>query len=306
MKKILLLSIFAALFLYSCASNKSNEDTSTAKEKFLYVDSDHLNVATFNIEWLGDGVDDKVSRTDIDIERIADIIIDSELDIIGLQEIENPKALDRLIAFLPGYAYKLANDGYVQNVGVLYKNTIEVKEIGMYMPVRVRENRTRPGFVFEAKKGNFDFIGMVVHFKSTSRYDNTEQKRLDSYQMRKEQSQAVAFWADSILKSSDERDLFVLGDFNDNPNRENQKNLMSITSYPMLSFLTADLVNCKNPQRWDVIDHIVVSESAKRRFIPGSERVYNFFAAHREEIAEGISDHCPVIATFEITSPDND
>lgn len=300
---LLLLSFIA----FSCASSDQDERSQKEQNAFKFIDSEHINIATFNIKWLGDGIDDKEPRSNAEYSKIAEVIMDIEADVIGVQEIENAAAIEKLLPYLEDkYAYYVGEEGGEQNCGVIYRKDIELETLGEYMPLAVREDRTRPGFVFKARKGNFDFIAMVVHFKSTSRYDDTDEKRLASFQMRKEQSARAVFWADSIIKNTNERDIFIMGDFNDNPLRTKTQNLMSFKSYPMLSFITAEMRSCKNPRHWDLIDHIVISREAKYRFIPGSERVFNFHSGLSEKLADAISDHCPVIATFDITKPDND
>jgi len=134
-----------------------------------------LTVATFNLEWLGDGINDRKERTEQDLQRMAEVITELNADLIGIQEVENPQALRRLLRYLPGYEGAVGALGKQQNVGLLYRRTVQVQLLGEYTPLIVEPGRTRPGFLAYCRAGNFDFYVMVVHLKSSSRYDSTEE-----------------------------------------------------------------------------------------------------------------------------------
>jgi len=277
---------------------------------YFYINEHHTNdksitVGTFNIEWLGDGINDRKPRTEEDYKLIAQVISDTDADILGLQEIENEQALLKVLQYLPEYKAEVGELGFQQNVAIIYKHNIYVKVIEEYTPLIIEDTRLRPGLVAEVQKGNFDFIFKVVHFKSTSRFDNTDELRQRSYDLRTEQAEIVSNWADSILSIGKEQDLIIVGDFNCNPLREKNPTLMSIIDYHDLFFITENQESCKNPA-WDSIDHIVISTSAKNRKIKHSVYSYNIYDAYNETAVESISDHCPVIVQFEIQSPDND
>lgn len=278
---------------------------SCSHEKIKSADNKFLTVATFNVEWLGDGVNDRKDRTDADYRLIAEIISQTEADIIALQEIENEEALNLLIEYLPDYNYFIGNEGRQQNVAVLYNKSVTAKFIEEYMPVAIEQGRNRPGLVAEFRRGNFDFLMMVVHFKSTSRFDDTKEKLEHSRDIRLKQSQIVSLWADSVLKHGKEKDLIVLGDFNDTPTRKRYNTMYPLTNNNNLKFLTDSLKSCKYRTMYS-IDHFVVTKSAHSRLLEGSVRMYDFRAAIDKNAAKNVSDHCPVIAEFEIESADND
>lgn len=279
------------LLLYSCE-----------KEEPVFTP---LKVGTFNIAWLGDGERDRIDREPEDYKLIADVIEASDMDVIGLQEIENGKALDILLNHLPEYEYVIGKTGRAQKLAVLFKDNIEIDLIGEYMPVAIEKNRNRPGLVVEGKKGNFDWLMMVVHFKSTSRWDNTPKKRRLSIATRKRQAELVNRWADSVLSEGDEKDIFIVGDFNDTPKRKKNNTLLSLKENKSFEFLTSEMKSCKYRGLY-VIDHVVASESAMKRYQENSERLINLYAIYDKNVAKRVSDHCPVYAIFEVESPDND
>ncbi len=263
-------------------------------------------IASFNIEWLGDGVDDNKPRTDQDYLRIADIIVKTEADVIGVQEIENPAALHKVLRYLNGYTGYVHAGGGKQNVGVIFKSGVSVKVLGGYGKLTLdRPGRLREGLLLQCSKQNFDWIQMVVHLKSTSRYDSTAELREESKDLRSRQCEVLKIWTDSVLADGKETDVVITGDFNDYPSRKNQPTLTSISESSNLVFATRELKSCKNAQ-WIGIDHVVVSKSAEKRLMTSATRSENFRAFLDDKDAEAVSDHCPVIVRFDASAPDND
>jgi len=295
MNKILY-SYFIGLMLFSthvgCSANESHH-----QEK--------VTIGTFNIAWLGDGIDDKISRTEEDYLHIANVIKETDADILGLQEIKNMEALYQVMKYLPEYKYYVGAHGRSQNIGVIYREDVEVSVEQEYMQIAIDTLRNRPGLVLTCKKGNFDWKMMIVHLKSSSRYDSTEELQTIARNTRILQSEKCSHWVDSILKNSNEKDIFLIGDFNDYPQRKTNPTLTPLLVNTSIEFLTFESKSCKN-EKWFGIDHIVCSQSAKKRFIIGSDHSVNFNFQYNRNEAEKISDHCPMIVGFDITAPDND
>jgi len=266
---------------------------------------DTISIATFNISWLGDGIDDEIPRTDADYQRIANIISNLNPDIMGLQEIENDAAINKLLNYLPGYEFYIGKNGGNQNPCIIYKKGIEVSEQGEYTPLIVEPYKTRPGLIAKVRKGNFDFIMLVVHLKSTSRYDSTAELEQYSRELRKQQAELVNYWSDSVLSLKTEKDIIILGDFNDYPNRVTNPTLSSLAENSNLNFLTMDLKSCKFPIL-NGIDHIITSDNANKRYVVGSLRLYDFNSSMSETEIEKVSDHCPILVQLEVKTKDND
>ena len=270
------------------------------------VDLNPLSIATFNIAWLGDGEGkDVIPRTKEQYALIADIINETSADIIALQEIENMQALNQLLVHLPDYTAVLGSNGNSQNVGFIYRKSLKIESIGEYLPIAIDPSRNRPGYVVKVKKGNFDCFLMSVHFKSTSRYDSTDEMRTESRRMRREQSQKAMAWIDSIKTNNIDQDIFIVGDLNDFPKREKEPTLQALANSSEVTFLTSEMKSCKF-QNFYVIDHIIASKSAQNRFVKGSERIIDIYSMHSKEVADKISDHCPIVMQFDVTQPDND
>ncbi|MBM2815926.1 MAG: endonuclease [Ignavibacteria bacterium] len=290
----LILLIILQYFISGCGKISSH-----------HSDNKYLTVATFNVSWLGDGKNDQQVRKEKDYKRIAEIITETGADIIGLQEIENSKALLKVAKYLEGYRFEVGKDGHNQNLAVLYKGNIKLKIIGEYTSLEIERGKNRPGFLLEARKGNFDFIMMIVHLKATSHFDDTEQKKIQSIETRRNQAEVLAHWADSTLKKSKEKDLLIIGDFNDSPLRKNNNTLLSLYKNKHLIFLTEELENCMYKSAYS-IDHIIVSRSARNRYIENSRFMLNIFSLLPEKDEAGLSDHCPVIVKFDCIPADND
>ncbi len=146
---------------------------------------------------------------------------------------------------------------------------------------------------------------MVVHFKATSRFDETPEKLEQSRTLRARQGEIAVAWVDSILKAKNEQDVVVLGDFNDSPLRKKYNTMTAFLSYPDVLFLTENLKSCKYQNAYG-IDHIVVTRSLFNRYVQNSTKFFDTFSMFKKEDAERISDHCLILARFDITTPDND
>lgn len=266
-----------------------------------------VTLGTFNIEWLGDGIGDRNPRSEEDLQRLAELIRQSGVDILGVQEVENERALQRLLRYLPEFTGVVGSLGGQQNLGLLYRRdrSLVVRGLGEYTPLIVQPGRTRPGLLAYCRAGNADFYLMVVHLKSTSRYDSTRELQELSRQLRLRQAQQLARWVDSLLAAGPEHDVVIVGDFNDTPRRARYPTLTPLVEHPQLEFLTTDLRSCRYERAY-TIDHLVVSRSFRKRYVPGSAHVVNFYAQYPFPQAERLSDHCPVVAQFEVTTPDND
>jgi endonuclease/exonuclease/phosphatase family metal-dependent hydrolase len=265
---------------------------------------DYLTIATFNIAWLGDGQKDMFSRSSDDIYNIATVIRDCGAEIIALQEIENERALERIMSFLPDWDFVILKNGSKQNLAFIFREYIKITNAELNKNMRVDKTRSRPPFMANVKAGNFDFILTTLHFKATSRYDDTEEKVKRSYKIRKAQAEMLNDWTEDFLDSSKERDLIILGDFNDNPN--NKRGLLnSLVENKEIDFVTSEVPSCRN-KNWKSIDHILLSKSAQKRMLKNSQRVYDFNFTFNKKDSKRISDHCPVLATFSLKSLDND
>jgi len=142
---------------------------------------------------------------------------------------------------------------------------------------------------------------MVVHLKSTSHYDNTEEKTEESRDIRLQQAHAISEWVNNEISKNREVNLVIAGDFNDSPLRKKFNTLYPLLGNKNLEFLTSNLKSCKYRSAY-VIDQIVITHSMMNRYLANSAAVYDFFSALQAETSEKVSDHCPVTAVFDVSA----
>lgn len=273
------INLIFIFLLFTCNSDKSKD-----------FDDKSLIIGTFNIQWLGDGIEDKVIRNEKDLMNLAFLISKSEIEFLALQEIENEKALNLLIDYLPGWSYTFIDNNSEQNQAFIYKDYIKIINYNLFGDLEVEKNRTRKGSLINIKYSDEEITILNVHLKSTSRYDDTPEKKLQSFELRKRQSNSISNIADSLTNLK--KNFIVLGDFNDNPNRKGKSQIKELEN--ILYFPTKDLRSCK-AFYFDCIDHIALNKHLTDNLEPFSQLIIDTNVMFNEEELKGISDHCPVL-----------
>lgn len=253
-----------------------------------------ITLGTFNMEWFGDNSsDDHKSRTDADDALLAEVLRDTDADILAVQEIENPEALKRLLRLLPEYRFALGSTGGKQRLGFLYRPPVEIDSVQELAVIAVEAGHTRAGLLVECRVGDVHWQMLAVHLKATSRADSTPELEERSRTLRRLQVLQIRLWADSVLEKTKEQKVIILGDWNDSP-RKKQSTLDTLKSAARLTFLTSDYMSCAY-SGLPAIDHIVMSDSALRDVLPGTLRTVNFRAMLSDKEVQRVSDHCPVV-----------
>lgn len=144
--------ITVLVFLYSCS-----KDTVQT-----------LTLSTFNIAWLGDGIEDKIERDSIAYSNIINIINELNSDIIAVQEVENNHALIKILD-TNYYNFILSENPEYQKVGFLINKKINIDSIYQLDEITLDNNRLRPAICVFFKYLNEEFVAICLHFKSTSR-----------------------------------------------------------------------------------------------------------------------------------------
>ncbi len=260
-----------------------------------------LTLATFNMEWLGDNTpDDQKIRTESDLKLLAQVVRDTEADIIALQEIENDEAMKQLLVHLPEYRFALGATGGKQHVGFMVKSRISNAEfLGDVPAIAVEKNRTKAGYLLRVRENQTgtEWLFLSVHLKATSRADSTPALEERSRELRRLQAAQLRAWSDSLFQGDSLKHLVLIGDFNDSPKRKNTS-LDTLQAAQNLTFLTAENVSCSYAGA-PAIDHIVCSKQVLKRFRRGSLYTLNFHTMLSDQEAKRVSDHCPVVCRFE-------
>ena len=297
-----LLLMMPILFVTASCARQQQESHSAADQTAAF-EGNELTIGTFNIKWLGDGENDRTPRTDEEVKLIAECIRDTKADVLALQEIESDGALARLTKWLPDFKYIVSDRGGAQRVAFLYRSSLQVAKVAEFDELAISSG-LRPGLIVDCRVGAFDVRLMAVHFKATSSYDNTEEKRLRSYNIRREQAAMVNTWFNKLLADGQEDDIIVMGDFNDNPVDDATPTLAELEANASFRFLTGELASCKNA-KWTSIDHIAVSPAVYSMVDPASVGTYSLYHRYKREVAERISDHCPVLVRFALDQQDS-
>lgn len=276
--KTLLIVITSFLLLTSCGSKND------------------ITIGTFNIAWLGDGIDDKAPRTPEDIKNISQVIVTLDADILALQEIENTKAIESIVDTAK---YNIITSTYPkeQKTALIINKKIEIVNTYQLDAISLGNEDLRPGLVAYCKYNGFDFFVGSFHFKSTSRYDDTPYKKSRSFDIRQEQSAILIEEIKKLVSIKKDKDVILLGDFNDNPSKKNS-NITALDN-DEFDFLTSNMMSCKY-SIWKSIDHIIVSQSMKSRAKNSTLTMIDINTMFPEEEAKKVSDHCPVIIKMSI------
>ncbi len=277
--KTLLIVITSLLLLSGCGTNND------------------ITIGTFNIAWLGDGKEDKTPRTLEDIKNINQVITILNADILALQEIENSKAIESIVDTTKYYIIA-STYPKEQKTALIINKKIEIIKTYQLDAISLGNEDLRPGLVAYCKYNGFDFLVGSFHFKSTSRYDDTPYKKSRSFDIRQEQSAILIEEINKLISINNDKDVILLGDFNDNPSKKNS-NITALDN-DEFDFLTSDMMSCKY-SIWKSINHIIVSQSMKSRAKNSTLTMIDINAMFPEEEAKKVSDHCPVLVKFSLS-----
>lgn len=211
-----------------------------------------MKLMTWNVENLfrpggkHDGVTDP-ALYEQKIKNLAAMIADDDPDVVALQEVGDPAALDDLLARLPRMSRKpIVSTQYDHSrpirVAALLRRGVATSDIeDLYklpehmvtgvpasdVPGKMIETMRRGALAFTAHIGDRSVRIIVVHLKSkllsfsTSRFapkDEDERARASCYALfqRATEAAAVRVWADEWLEEHGQP-LVIMGDLNDGP-----------------------------------------------------------------------------------------
>jgi len=157
--------------LLEAIGEKISGPTSRAEiEKSMDLKPNELNmqgkravVGTFNIEWLG-----TKKRDEEDYKQIAQVIKDSDAQVLGIQEVSREKGLQEVMKHLPDHGYILGKSGG-QKVGVLFdKKRVKynINSIDQISEVVINPGLRAPLLVDMKIDDGFDFTLVVSHLKA--------------------------------------------------------------------------------------------------------------------------------------------
>ncbi len=246
-----------------------------------------VRVATWNLRHFSD-------RETIDLNKIADIIRSSNFDVIAIQEVKQTgEQVDRLLNVLgsPWRSTRLSErTGNSERFVFLYHGD-HVQAVGQASFISGRDigvfDRTPYQCMFRA--GQFDFNLISVHLSYTDA------------QRRAREAQTLARYATALAGSQDEKDIIVLGDFN-----EEYRGNLHVFEDQGWQVLNTTPTNLSSKR---IYDTLIVELTATREWsgVAGAIRFDEIFFRGDDRLAsEKVSDHRPAYADFVTNLPDDD
>jgi endonuclease/exonuclease/phosphatase family metal-dependent hydrolase len=267
-----------------------------------------LDFGTWNLEWFGD-VNEGPSNETLQLENVRDVILGTDLDIWGFQEVVNGAHFSSLVSQLPGYAGFLANDPSVTNgpeyysdfdnneqkVGIAYKTgmasvqgarvilTAYDYEFAGRPPLEVTMSVTLNG-VTE------NIVVIVLHAKAGT--GGTD------YDRRLAGSQALKSYLDATYPTGK---VIVIGDFNDDvdvsivkPKASPYANFVAdSTDYRFPTKALSDAGITSTVYYRDMIDHHLATNEFWAVYAPASAEVLRV-DQYIADYDQSTSDHYPV------------
>lgn len=287
--------------------------------------STSLDVATWNVEWLGHPSNGPSASGTNDATQLANaktVIGSLNADVIALQEICDLNMFDELVASLgssySGECSPAVSGSFVdanpQRVCVIYKNTVISKvrsQVLLNGAVSLPNYPSgNPSQFWASGRKPFLFIGdatlngvtrrihfVAVHAKSGSAQDDYARRQYD-----------VQVLYDSLNAQYSDANIVFLGDMNDDmdvsiatPNATSYANFVNDAArYNPITRAALSLGGCTSTASYcDAVDHIILSNEFSPAYIANSAGSIRPSIANYKNTT---SDHFPVVARFNIAN----
>lgn len=265
-----------------------------------------LDVATWNVEWLGDPAYGPTNEN-LQFENVKALINQTDLDVIALQEMSNGNTFfnlsDQLFA-----KYKSINSTFqaTQKMCLYYKASMFelIPSLSQNILLQYADNEfaTRPPLQVALKTlgGNKTdtLYFIVVHLKANT---GSTQAKQTSYNKRAAAAGLLKTYIEQQLAG---KKCIVLGDWNDDLNTSVFNNLTSPYK-PLLdagyTYTTKPLTDAGKSSYvfgGKMIDHIMLSHSMDSLYINNSTQVFNQAGTYISNYSNTTSDHYPVYSFF--------
>jgi endonuclease/exonuclease/phosphatase family metal-dependent hydrolase len=257
-----------------------------------YGSEKSFDIATWNIEHFP-------RSQSYTIPNLSRIIRNIDIDLIAVQEIDKSSSFQILIDSLDGYmGYVSPLPDYGQRLGIIYKSDI----VSLSEPYQIFTNDNwafpRPPLVtfVTVKDKNlsvFDFVLIILHLKA---FDDEESRT-----RRRTACEKLKFYLDTYILTGIEKDVIVLGDFNDELDDPQPENIFGIFTNDSTNyrFLTLPLANHPTyiGQFESSIDHLLITMKIEDDHTSGLTRILKLDKEFSDYL-NTISDHRPVLTQF--------
>jgi len=280
----LLLGLLVALLLaaQACQQRRSVALPTTAPAGLHSV-----RVASWNIRQFTD-------RPDLDLPTIARIIRDSGIDLLAIQEVKKDgRAVDRLLQTLgsPWRASEISPmTGNSERFAFIYRGD-RVQQLAPAVSADLSDPAIfdRLPYTARFRANHFDFELITVHLS----YTDTSRRRLEA--------QTLARYAAELSQRQAEKDILILGDFNEQRARPNF-DLFTAAGW------AASIKTGTNLSSRETFDNILYNPLYTREW--SAAGVVNFdelyFGNQDKPASAAVSDHRPVFVDFIADQPDDD
>ncbi|MDY6915943.1 MAG: endonuclease/exonuclease/phosphatase family protein [Candidatus Cloacimonadota bacterium] len=293
MVKKYFLILFTIFILCSCVQR----EIESYFEQFdiRFGEDKTLEVMTWNLQHF--------PKNEITIKRVASAINELDVDVVGLQEIENQAAFNKLIGILNQFSpiwqgYRAVSDEWNQNLAFIYKANLEVEKIyEIYLDDKYDYALPRRPLVMEFKYEDEPVVVINNHFKASGGEENENRRRA-----------AAKLIHEFIEEEYVEENVIVIGDLNDEISDSQNENVFWDFIENDDKYLFADLeIAADSTAKWSYpywrhrghIDHILITNELYDEFeaagsiaetITLDEYLPDGWDQHYKEI----SDHRPV------------
>ena len=271
-----------------------------------------FDIATWNLLYFGAGNQGPTDEL-LQLARVRDVILGTDADLWGVQEVTSATAFDALVANLPGYAGLLANDSIVTEgsdyytggelkVGLIYKTAaIEVTGARVVLGELNHEFAGRPplevGVRLSHGGAQHDAVVIVLHAKADEQVSSWERR-----------AAAAAGLKDYVDSAWPETLVLIPGDWNDDVDESITSGRDTpyrplVDAAPEWVFPTAELSAARATSILgfeEMIDHILASDEAMAWYEDGSALVYRV-DEYIPDYRDTTSNHLPVLVRFRPT-----
>jgi endonuclease/exonuclease/phosphatase family metal-dependent hydrolase len=251
-----------------------------------------IRIATWNLRKFGER--DKANQHPPDLVAIADIIKSSGFDLIAIQEVQQEgQEIQKLRRQLnePWRHVISERTGNNERFAFLYRgDRVELIDTPHLMSKPTAQVFDRAPFMATFRAGQFDFTLVTVHLS----YTDTARRRREA--------EALARFAKDLAAHAAEKDVIVLGDFNE----QHQHGNLPFFDEQGWTRLNTEATNLGSTE---IYDNFLIDRNFTREWT-GRTGVIRFdetrFANNDHRALEDVSDHRPAWADFATVGPDDD
>lgn len=255
----------------------------------------HVRLATWNLKQFTER--DRAGQSPPDLVTIAKIIREGQFDLVAIQEVQpRTQMVEKLRRQLnePWRHAVSEVTGNHERYGFLWRgDRIELVEGPKLIEAADASVFRRVPAMATFRAGNFDFTVISVHLYYGDKANNPQ---------RQGEAAAVARFARDWQARETEKDLIILGDFNEMRANGN----MHLFEAAGFERLNREATNLSSTEVYDnlLINPRFTREYAQRVGVVRFDEMH--FANRDKEAAESVSDHRPVWGDFDTTGPDDD